>query len=165
MGGFSDARDWPQIVHCATDGESYGHHHRFGEMALAAAVAQIEAAGEAELTNYGAFLAAHPPTQEVEIREHTSWSCAHGVERWRADCGCRATAGTHQRWRAPLREALDWLRDSVDPLYEARAGQLLKDPWQARDDYASIVLGRTPARMAEFLEAHARAPLDAAGRL
>src|SRR5207244_11900596 len=67
---------------------------------------------------------------------------------------------THQRWRGPLREALDWLRDSVDPLYEARAGQLCKDPWQARDDYAAVVLARTPARVTEFLERHARAPLD-----
>ena len=162
---FSDTREWPQLVHVATDGESYGHHSRFGDMALASALHSLAADPEITLTNYGEYLAMAPPTMEAQIRQTTSWSCAHGVERWRADCGCRATAGTHQRWRAPLREALDWLRDSVDPLYEARAGQLLKDPWQARDDYASIVLGRTPSRTAEFLEAHARAPLDDAGRL
>ena len=165
MGGFSDARDWPQIVHCATDGESYGHHHKFGEMALAAAVAQIEASGEAELTNYGAFLAAHPPTHEVEIRENTSWSCAHGVERWRADCGCGIDPQRGHRWRAPLRGALDWLRDEVDVLFESRGGAFLKDPWQARDDYVDVVIERTPERVDAWLSRHARTPLDDTARV
>src|SRR5262249_59568408 len=97
----SDTRTWPQLVHCATDGETYGHHSRFGEMALAAAVQQIEAEGTAALTNYGAFLAANPPTHEVELHEQTSWSCAHGIERWRSDCGCRTRGDWHQRWRGP----------------------------------------------------------------
>jgi alpha-amylase/alpha-mannosidase (GH57 family) len=162
---FSDARDWPQLVHCATDGESYGHHSRFGEMALAAAVQQIEADESVTLTNYGAFLAAHPPTHEVEIHERTSWSCAHGVERWRADCGCRTRGDWHQRWRAPLRETLDWLRDQIDPFFEARASAHLKDPWAARDAYVSVVLDRSPERLEEFFAAHARAPLDAAARV
>ena len=83
LGAFHGEREWPQLVHCATDGESYGHHSRFGEMALAAALEQIEATGAAVLTNYAAFLAMSPPDHEVEIRENTSWSCAHGVERWR----------------------------------------------------------------------------------
>jgi hypothetical protein len=160
MGGFSDARDWPQIVHCATDGESYGHHHKFGEMALAAAVAQIEATGEAELTNYGAFLAAHPPTHEVEIRENTSWSCAHGVERWRADCGCGIDGRRGHRWRAPLRAALDWLRDEVDTLFESRGSALLKDPWATRDEYIKVVLDRSPESIAAWLSRHARPPLE-----
>jgi hypothetical protein len=160
MGGFSDARDWPQIVHCATDGESYGHHHKFGEMALAAAVAQIEASGEAELTNYGAFLAAHQPTHEVLIRENTSWSCAHGVERWRADCGCGTDPHCAHRWRAPLRAALDWLRDEVDPLFESRAQTFLKDPWAARDDYIAVVLNLSPESIDAWLAGHARSPLE-----
>src|SRR5207249_10248432 len=83
--GFSASRDWAQLVHCATDGESYGHHKRFGDMALAAVVQQVEAEKFATLTNYGAFLAAHPPRFEAQIRQATSWSCAHGVERWRRD--------------------------------------------------------------------------------
>ena len=92
------------------------------------------------LTNHAAFLAAHPPTMEARVVDGSSWSCAHGVERWRGDCGCRAGRhhGWTQRWRAPLREALDWLRDAVDPLYEARAGALLKDPWAARDAYVEV---------------------------
>jgi alpha-amylase/alpha-mannosidase (GH57 family) len=163
--GFSDARPWPQLVHCATDGESYGHHHAFGDMALAAAVAQIETEGSTQLTNYGAFLAAHPPTHEVEIAGRTSWSCGHGVERWRADCGCRFRAGTQQRWRGPLREALDWLRDRVDAFYAARAATLLRDPWMARDAYVDVVLDRSPARLEKFLTEHQRGVLDAEARV
>ena len=162
---FSETRTWPQLVHCATDGETYGHHSRFGEMALAAAVQQIEAEGTATLTNYGAFLAAHPPTHEVEIRERTSWSCAHGVERWRSDCGCRTRGDWHQRWRAPLREALDWLRDQIDPFFEARASAHLKDPWAARDAYAVVLLDRSPERLDAFFAAQARGPLDPTARV
>ena len=162
---FSDQRAWPQLVHCATDGETYGHHKRFGEMALAAAVQQIDAGEAATLTNYGAFLAANPPTHEVEIRERTSWSCAHGIDRWRRDCGCAASADRHQRWRAPLREAVDWLRDQIDPFFEARASAGLKDPWAARDAYLPVVLARSEERLDAFFAEHARAPLDAAGRI
>jgi len=162
---FSDARTWPQLVHCATDGETYGHHSRFGEMALAAAVQQIEAEGTVTLTNYAAFLEANPPTHEVEIREQTSWSCAHGIERWRSDCGCRTRGDWHQRWRAPLREALDWLRDQIDPFFEARASAHLKDPWAARDDYARVVLDGSPERLDAFFASHAHGQLDAAARV
>ena len=165
LGGFADARDWPQLVHAATDGESYGHHHKFGEMALAAAIATLEAGDEAELTNYGAFLAAHPPTHEVEIRERTSWSCAHGVERWRADCGCGIDARRHHRWREPLRKTLDWLRDDIDVLFESRASAWLKEPWDARDGYIDVVLDRTPERRDAWLRRHARGELDDAARL
>ena len=163
--GFSDARTWPQIVHVATDGESYGHHSHFGDMALAAALHRLAEDGDVTLTNYGQYLAAAPPTMEVQVHQRTSWSCFHGVERWRADCGCRMKPGTHQQWRGPLRESLDWLRDGVDALYEARAGHLLKDPWQARDEFVNVVLARTPARVSEFLERHARSPLDEAARV
>jgi alpha-amylase/alpha-mannosidase (GH57 family) len=162
---FSDARDWPQLVHVATDGESYGHHSRFGEMALAAALEQLAGDDTVTLTNYGAFLAVHPPTHEAQIHQRTSWSCAHGVERWRADCGCRVRGDWHQRWRGPLREALDWLRDLVDAFYAERAAVHLRDPWAARDDYARVVLDHDPAQLGSFLAAHQRAPLDAAARL
>jgi alpha-amylase/alpha-mannosidase (GH57 family) len=162
---FSDERDWPQLVHCATDGESYGHHFRFGEMALAAALEQLAEDDTVELTNYGAFLAAHPPTHEAQIHQATSWSCGHGVERWRADCGCRVRGDWHQRWRGPLREALDWLRDLVDPFYESRAGVYLREPWAARDAYVGVILDRSPAELDAFLHEHARVPLDATARL
>jgi alpha-amylase/alpha-mannosidase (GH57 family) len=167
LAGFDETAPHPQLVQIATDGETYGHHHRFGEMALAAACARIEASGGATLTSHAAFLAAHPPTVEARVSEGSSWSCAHGVERWRGDCGCRAGRhhGWHQRWRGPLREALDWLRDSVDPLYEARAATLLKDPWAARDAYVEVLLDRTPASVTAFLDRHALRPLDADGRV
>jgi alpha-amylase/alpha-mannosidase (GH57 family) len=160
MAGFDDRRTGAQLVHVATDGESYGHHHTFGDMALAAACDRIEREGEARLTNYGAFLAGHPPTQEAEIVAPSSWSCAHGVERWRADCGCNSgRSGWHQRWRGPLRDALDWLRDQVDPLFEARAAALLKDPWAARDDYIHVLLDRSPANVGAFFARHQLRPL------
>jgi uncharacterized protein DUF3536/glycosyl hydrolase family 57 len=163
MAGFDDRRRGAQLVHIATDGESYGHHHAFGDMALAAACDGIERQGQATLTNYGAFLAACPPSAEAEVVGPSSWSCAHGVERWRADCGCNSgRPGWHQRWRGPLREALDWLRDQVDPLFEARAGALVKDPWAARDDYIHVVLDRSPANVSAFFARHRTPPLSPA---
>ncbi len=165
LAAFSAERNGPQLVHCATDGESYGHHFRFGEMALAAALEQLAGDDTVELTNYGAFLAAHPPTWEAQVQQGSSWSCAHGVERWRADCGCRVRGDLHQRWRAPLRAALDWLRDLIDPFYAAHAGAWLRDPWAARDAYVGVVLDRSPAELDAFLHEHQRVPLDAAARL
>jgi alpha-amylase/alpha-mannosidase (GH57 family) len=150
--------DRPRLAHIATDGETYGHHHRFGEMALSYALHLVEEKGLARLTNYGEFLAAHPPEEEVEIVENTSWSCAHGVGRWREDCGCRTggEADWKQAWRAPLREALDGLRDALVPRFEEAAGELFADPWAARDGYVQVVLDRSPASVAAFLERHAR---------
>jgi alpha-amylase/alpha-mannosidase (GH57 family) len=167
LGAFSEERKWPQLVHIATDGETYGHHHRHGEMALAYALEQIDSAEGVRLTNYGEYLEKHPPTHEVEIAENTSWSCYHGVERWRSNCGCSTggNLGWNQEWRAPLREALDWLRNTLAPLYEQHAGALLKDPWAARDEYIQVLLERTPANAERFLAQHAREPLDEAGRV
>ncbi len=163
--GFEASRGWPQLVHCATDGESYGHHTKFGDMALAAALEEIERAGFATLVNYGQYLAAHPPTHEAEIHDNSSWSCPHGVERWRADCGCRRRGDWRQRWRGPLRAALDWLRDQVDLLFEHRARALLKDPWEARDDYIRVLLDRSREVQADYFARHARRPLDDAERV
>jgi alpha-amylase/alpha-mannosidase (GH57 family) len=151
-----------QLVHIATDGETYGHHHRHGDMALAYALYHIENRGLAELTNYGAYLERYPPTHEVEISEDTSWSCAHGIERWRSNCGCRTGGADHwnQEWRAPLRAALDWLRDALLPLYEQRSRGLLFDPWQARNDYIDVVLDRSRESIDAFFRRHACRPLD-----
>ncbi len=162
VGAFSDERTWPQLVHIATDGETYGHHHRHGDMALAYALHTIEARRGVRLTNYGEYLEHHPPTHEVEIIEDTSWSCAHGIERWRADCGCSSgmNMGWSQAWRGPLRDALDWLRDAVAAPFEERGAELLKDPWAARDAYVEVVLDRSPETLGRFLAAQAAAPLD-----
>src|SRR5207302_10783612 len=107
VSGFSEQRDWPQLMHIATDGESYGHHHHYGEMALAYALEHIEEKGLAKLTNYAEYLEQNPPTHEVEIFENSSWSCVHGVERWKSNCGCNTggPAGWNQEWRGPLRTA------------------------------------------------------------
>ncbi|HEX6134939.1 MAG TPA: DUF3536 domain-containing protein [Longimicrobiales bacterium] len=155
------AADEPSLAHIATDGETYGHHHPHGEMALAYALHHIEERQLATLTNYAAYLERHPPRWEVQIEENTSWSCAHGVERWRSDCGCHTggAPGWHQRWRQPLRAALDWLRDEVMPFYEQRAGDLLMDPWAARDDYIDVVLDRRRNTI-PFVAKHARGRLD-----
>jgi alpha-amylase/alpha-mannosidase (GH57 family) len=151
-----DSRKEPQLVHVATDGESYGHHHRFGDMALAYALHSIDVDDRALITNYGEYLKQHPPTHEVEILENTSWSCAHGIERWRSDCGCNTGThpGWHQTWRAPLREALDWLRDTITPLYEEKARSFFKDPWTARNAYIDVILDRSPESLNSFFSAH-----------
>ncbi|MBV8571251.1 MAG: DUF3536 domain-containing protein [Acidobacteriaceae bacterium] len=162
-GAFSDTRSWPQMVHIATDGETYGHHHKHGEMALAYALDYLETKKLAKITNYGEFLERNPPQWEVQIHENTSWSCVHGVERWRSNCGCNAgRLGWNQEWRRPLREALDWLRDWVAPRFEAFGSTLLKDPWLARDNYINVVLNRSPDVRALFGEEHFRRPLDEA---
>jgi alpha-amylase/alpha-mannosidase (GH57 family) len=149
--------DTVQLSHVATDGESYGHHHKYGEMALSYAMHWIEDNGHATLTNYGEFLEKFPPEWEAEVVENTSWSCVHGVERWRSNCGCNGgKPGMNQQWRAPLREALDFLRDATAPLAEALAAPLLLDLWSARDDYIHIVLDRSPASVDRFFALHAK---------
>lgn len=162
ISGFSDARTWPQMVHIATDGETYGHHHKFGEMALTYALHHIQSNRLAELTNYGQYLEHHPPDHLVEILPNTSWSCAHGVERWRSNCGCNSGGhrGWNQEWRAPLRQALDWLRDSLATPYAETGAALLKDPWQARDDYIDVILDRSTESVDKFFNQHATHPLD-----
>ena len=160
VGGFSDDRKWPQLTHIATDGETYGHHHAHGDMALSYALRFIESQKLAELTVYADFLEKHPPTHEVEIVENTSWSCVHGVERWRSNCGCNSGhAGWNQEWRAPLRQAFDWLRDTVAPKFEQAAGGLFLDPWRARDRYISVILNRSRKNIDAFLREQCRGEL------
>ncbi|MCL0086271.1 DUF3536 domain-containing protein [Thermodesulfovibrionales bacterium] len=160
--GFSDQRDWPQILNIATDGETYGHHHRHGDMALAYAIDYIENNGLARLTNYGEYLERHPPTHEVQIFENSSWSCIHGVERWRNNCGCNS--GSHpeygQEWRAPLRNAMDWLRDQLAFKYEHKAWEYLKCPWKARDEYIDVIVDRSEENVDRFIERHSAKDLS-----
>ncbi|MFA4915093.1 MAG: DUF3536 domain-containing protein [Syntrophales bacterium] len=167
LSGFSDHRQWPQILHIATDGETYGHHLKFGDMALAFALDYIESQGLAKLTNYGEYLEAHPPTHEVRIFENSSWSCVHGVERWKSDCGCNSCTqpGWNQQWRKPLRDALDWLRDRIVLLYENTAGEYLKNCWEARDNYIDVILNRSGENMTKFLERHSSKSLNSDERV
>jgi len=147
------------LLHIATDGESFGHHHQFGEMALSAAVRVIENSGKAVLTNYGKYLEEHPPAYEVEIVENSSWSCEHGVERWKADCGCSTGNGPgwNQKWRAPLREGLANLQERLDAVFEKEASRYLRSPWEARNDYIDVLLERGGA--GSFVSSHSSRPL------
>lgn len=161
LSAFDRTDPAPQLVHIATDGETYGHHHRFGEMALAHALAYIEQHQLARITNYGEYLEHHPPAHEAEIIERTSWSCAHGVGRWERHCGC--SDGGHpdwrQDWRAPLRESLNWLRDQAAARYEEASHPLLREPWAARDASIDVLLDRSPATVDAFLAEHGRGAL------
>lgn len=156
LAAFRQDLDGPQLVHLATDGETYGHHHHFGEMALAYVFHKALADPSVSLTNYGEFLELSPPTWEVEIKEGTSWSCVHGLERWRSECGCRVGGPPewHQRWRAPLREALNWLKQSLDRIFEEEGSQVLKDPWEARDKYVGVFLEPSEAAVEAFWRVH-----------
>jgi alpha-amylase/alpha-mannosidase (GH57 family) len=150
--------DEPQLANIATDGESYGHHHRYGEMALSAAIKHIDRQQPiVKLTNYGEFLELHPPTHEIQIHENSSWSCVHGVERWRSNCGCHTGGGPgwHQKWRKPLRESLDWLRDELNLVFERKAIKYFEDPWAVRDAFIEVILNRDKKNVIAFLEKHA----------
>jgi alpha-amylase/alpha-mannosidase (GH57 family) len=167
LGAFADSRGHAELVHVASDGETYGHHHRHGDMALAFALQTLEAGGRARLTNYGEYLERHPPVEEVRVAERTSWSCAHGVERWRSDCGCQTGShpGWSQAWRAPLRAALDQLRDALGPLYAAGASGLFTDPGAARDSYVDVILDRSSASAGRFLQRQSGRALSAEERI
>ncbi len=145
------------LRHIATDGETFGHHHKHGEMALSYALNLLEADASIRLTNYAEFLAHHPPEREARILENSSWSCVHGVERWRANCGC--TTGGHpdwsQEWRRPLRKALDWLRDELAPRFEGAAREYFEDPWATRDRYIEVVADRDWEDARGFIAAEA----------
>ena len=131
----------PQVITLATVGETFGHHHRFSEMALAWVVQELQASPDVTLCSFAEVLAAHPPTETVALVGPSSWSCAHGLGRWRTDCGCRENAATapDQSWREPLRRGLDALRDALHERYVSEATPLFVDPWAARDAYGAVV--------------------------
>ena len=148
--------DGPTLCHIATDGETYGHHHRYGDMALAWALSQVEDGWNGtRLTNYAEFRTKFPATWEVQLLENSSWSCIHGIERWRNDCGCNSGGkpGWNQKWRRPLRDAFDWLREQSSGALESVGSVLFKDPWAARDAYVDVLLDGRMARE-QFLETH-----------
>ena len=163
--GFRDTSQ-PQLVHIATDGESYGHHHKHGEMALAYALRLIQQDKNIGLANYGSYLAEFPPQYEAEIYDNTSWSCSHGVERWRSNCGCNGgKEGWNQLWRAPLRDALDLLRDTIAPLTEELGNTFFTDVWAARDGFIDVILDRSPDTVDHFLAKYQSHPLTANERV
>ena len=152
-GTFTDA-DEVQLVHIATDGESYGHHHTKGEMALSYCLHNIAEDEDFKLTIYGEFLEKFPPEYEVEILENTSWSCSHGVDRWRDDCGCNTggNSGWNQEWRGPLRDSFDWVREKLIDLYEKELGHFSSKPWEVRNNYIKVILNRNEDNVNQFFK-------------
>jgi alpha-amylase/alpha-mannosidase (GH57 family) len=158
---FSQTAADRDLVNTATDGETYGHHFKFGDICLAHAL-EIEAPARGfQITNYGEYLDQHPALSEVEINsgangEGTSWSCSHGVGRWTLDCGCHTggAPGWNQCWRTPLRRALDFLRDENAVHFEATRANLFDDPWEARNASIALILDQYHSREA-FLSDHA----------
>ena len=148
------------LIHAATDGETYGHHAPYTELGLAYALFVEAPERGIEVTNYAAYLDRFPPEREARLvpGEGSSWSCAHGVGRWIRDCGCHTGGGPgwNQKWRGPLRQALDVVRRGADEVYDRLGAELFRDPWGARDRYVDVVIGRKP--MADFLAEEASGP-------
>jgi alpha-amylase/alpha-mannosidase (GH57 family) len=161
-GASGHGRPGPRIITIATDGESYGHHFKFGDMALAWLLNNLDGSQGLSALNFGAFLERFPPVREVKVREASAWSCAHGVERWRADCGCNVTGtpGWDQAWRTPLRQGLDRLADSLGGIFETKGKSLFHDPWSARNDYIDLLLDFSAETRKDFSEKHLRVRQD-----
>ena len=160
--GISDKRDYNQLINIATDGESYGHHTKFGDMALSY-ILKIKAEDEGfEITNYANYLELEGVNYEADIKDVSSWSCAHGVGRWMEDCGCSTGggAGWNQAWRKPLREALDYIRDELIKIFETEGSKYFNDVWQARNDYIDVILDRCKTTVDNFIEAHQKYKLE-----
>ena len=157
LDGYVEERHRPQLVNIATDGESYGHHTKFGDMALSYVLAVKAKDLGFKVTNYGEFLEKFPPKYEVEIKPVSSWSCSHGVDRWCNDCGCStgAQAGWNQKWRKPLREALDYVRDELIKVCTKEGSKYYKDFWEARNNYIDVILDRTPENIEKFFKENA----------
>jgi len=159
---FTGSKEEHQLANVANDGETYGHHFRHTDMALAYCLHYIEKNKLAKITVYGEFLEKFPPKDEVEIYESSSWSCSHGVERWRANCGCnygRFPSGK-QQWRGPLREAMNWLRDRLVEVYETKMRHFVADVWEARDRYISVINDRSVENVEKFIAETSGKSLD-----
>lgn len=150
--GVSECRDYPQLINIATDGESYGHHTKFGDMALAY-VLKIKAKDEGfTITNYAEYLEKYKSDCEVEIKQASSWSCFHGVGRWKEDCGCSTGGhpGWNQKWRKPLRNALDYLRDEFAQIFEQEGAKYFDNVWEVRNKYIEVILDRNEMNVKKF---------------
>ncbi|HTX54019.1 MAG TPA: DUF3536 domain-containing protein [Candidatus Baltobacteraceae bacterium] len=146
------------LILIATDGESFGHHERFGDMCLATLFRREAPQRGFEITNLAAYLRGTRPAWEVELLPESAWSCSHGVGRWREDCGCSAGGGPGwtQAWRGPLRHALDRLRDALAAIFQDEAGRVFPDPWAARDGYIDLLLDPGDAAVTDFFARYGR---------
>lgn len=159
---FGGDTEWPRLVNLATDGESYGHHSKFGEMALGWVFDNLEKQSEISIINYGCFLDRFPPEYEVVINDNTSWSCSHGVDRWQADCGCRVGGKPdwNQQWRKPLRKGLNRVRNRLIKVYETNARDFFDDPWAVRDAYIDVLLNQSKETKNGFLVQYGKLELN-----
>lgn len=146
-----------QLILVANDGETFGHHKPFAEMALAYALTREAPEKGLTVTNLGSFIEENPSQWEVEIDEGargegSSWSCIHGVGRWKENCGCSTGGQPHwnQDWRKPLREGLDWLKGKLETIYEEEGKKYLRDVWKARDKYIEVILDRSGKNVNQF---------------
>jgi alpha-amylase/alpha-mannosidase (GH57 family) len=162
VGTFDKNSQESQLVNIATDGETYGHHHSYGEMALSYCYSHIVDNNLAKITIYGQYLEKCSPEHEVQIIEDSSWSCFHGVQRWHTDCGCNVNTNSswNQKWRTPLRQAMDWLRDNISGIYEEKISKFVDDPWKARNDYIDIILNRSQDSINAFISNNAQKQLS-----
>ena len=149
-----------QLINVATDGETFGHHKGGTEKCLAYAFKQKFANYGWTVTNYAHYLSICPPTWEVVLKPVTAWSCAHGVDRWQDDCGCASGGGWHQKWRKPLRDSLDWLRDRLVTIYQETGSKFFRDPWLARNEYIEVLRDRSSANIEQFLQGHQQKELS-----
>ncbi|MDK2980368.1 MAG: hypothetical protein PWQ55_715 [Chloroflexota bacterium] len=148
-------REGAQFYMAASDGELYGHHQPYRDMFLARLLdGAVESQGI--LHDYPAgWLRDHPLDQTTEVLENTSWSCHHGIERWRDVCGDAPDA----TWKKPLRDFLSGLCEAVDQVFVELSDGLFEDPWQARDDYVQVLTDKVNPN--EFVHAHAKKDLSA----
>ena len=169
----NESLNWPdsekfqrrsQLISVATDGETFGHHRGGAEKTLAHTVTTELPARDWQIVSYARYLSLCPPTREVQLKPVTAWSCSHGVDRWQHDCGCGGGGGWQQQWRAPLRMALDWLRDHLCVLYEKLGAPLLHEPWAARNDYINVLNSSFDQAFDRFLESHQAHPLTLSER-
>ncbi|AFY56063.1 alpha-amylase/alpha-mannosidase [Rivularia sp. PCC 7116] len=150
-----------QVISVATDGETFGHHKKGTEKTLAYAFTQEFPNWGWTVTNFAHYLSLNTPTWEVELKPVTAWSCAHGVDRWQDDCGCGGAPGWHLKWRRPLRDSLNWLRDQLVEVYQEQGSKYFRDAWKARDEYIEVVLDRSPSNISGFLNRHQKHKLQA----
>jgi alpha-amylase/alpha-mannosidase (GH57 family) len=150
--GAVDTRD-ANLISASTDGETFGHHKKFTDRTLAHFLTVLAPENNIKIVNYGEYLEKHQPEHDVILRtgEGTSWSCPHGVKRWKEDCGCGSADGLNQKWRKPLRESLDWLRDQLLIIFNQQGSLYLKDVWEARNRYINVILNDLHETRSKFL--------------
>jgi alpha-amylase/alpha-mannosidase (GH57 family) len=166
---FRQGHHGRQLVSMAVDGETFGHHHKFGDMTLAHAFLHELKKRGIQTVNFGQYLEANPPQHEVRIKpgpdgEGTAWSCAHGVRRWKGGCDCGRENGDNMSWRLPFRAAINSLRDAAADIFASEGAKFFRAPWEARNDYADLLLDRSPEAEEAFFARHASHPLAKSAR-